>query len=279
MKKSQLYDPTCSTSPSLTVFTGSQTKNPDGSKGATLQPVVPTDPAAAGTTQYFTSFEKSGTKGKVILWQLKKTSKGLRLSNAAIGVGAVQIAPWGRQGGGGSRSNTDTWWDTGDLRMINATYDTDLGRIYTAHAVSHEFGASPSESAIRWYEIDPGAPLVNSTVTRKGYVGTDGADAAWPSAATDSDGVLYLNFSQASLADSEFLSVHVADVQPGATTFSDSLMKPGTATYNAFSGTERWGDYSAIMRDPLDGTRVVAFNSYAISRFLWQGWTQVVTQS
>jgi len=283
MKKSQLYDVTCSKPVHLTVLAGGATRNPDGSKGATLQPAVPTE-VVTGMPQYLTSFARRNGKGEVVLWRLKETSHGLRLSNAAMRVGHTAFAPWGLQGGG-STGDPHTWWDTGDLRLINASYDPATGFIYTANAVAHDFAPSARvESAVRWYEVQPTGSLPNSAVTRDGYVGQSGSDAAWPSVATDGDGKLYVNYSQASLANAEFLSIHAATVPVGSTVATSVLVKAGEARY-AFPvpGPQRWGDYSAIERDPADPTQMYAFNAYALdggsTTQLWQEWAQVLTDA
>lgn len=283
MKKSQLYDVTCSKTVHLSTFAGAATRNPDGSKAATLQPAVPTE-VVAGMPQYLTSFELRNGKGQVVLWRLKETSHGLRLSNASIKVGPTTFAPWGLQGGG-STGDPHTWWDTGDLRLINASYDPVTGFIDTANAVAHDFAPSARvESAVRWYELQPAGNLSNSAVTRKGYVGASGADAAWPSVATDGNGTLFVNYSQASLANAEFLSIHAATVPAASTVATSALVKAGEARY-AFPvpGPQRWGDYSAIERDPADPTKMFAFNAYALgvgsTTQLWQEWAQILTDA
>ena len=134
---------------------------------------MPTE-VVAGMPQYLTSFARRNGKGEVVLWRLKETSHGLRLTNVAIKVGHTTFAPWGFQGGG-STGDPHTWWDTGDLRLINASYDPATGFIYTANAVAHDFAPSARvESAVRWYEVQPAGSLPNSAVTRNGYVGAVG---------------------------------------------------------------------------------------------------------
>src|SRR5206468_306613 len=60
-KKSALYQPDCSAKPTPTVFGGSATRDPDGSKGFTIQPaqtIGGTDP----TLQYMASFDWNGSR-------------------------------------------------------------------------------------------------------------------------------------------------------------------------------------------------------------------------
>jgi hypothetical protein len=93
-----------------------------------------------------------------------------------------------------------------------------------------------------------------------------------------------VNYSQASLANDEFLSTHVATVPLGSTAATSALVKAGEARY-AFPapGPQRWGDYSAIERDPAHPAQMFLFNAYALdggsTTQLWQEWAQVVTDA
>ncbi len=261
MKSTQLYDPACSTTPGLRVFGGKKTANPDGDKAFTIQPAQ-TIGGTTPKTQFMASFDFNGSKraSDVVLWRLGEKPSGLTLSKAAFGVGKAAIPPFGQQCGG-SITKPDTWWDTADLRLTGSFYDADQGALFTTNAVRHNFGGG-NVSAVRWYEVDPAGSLASSTVPRKGFVGADGTYTAWPSVATDSNGDLFVNYSEASLT--ECLSFSVADVLPGTTTALPTVVHSGDLRYDVGQGIERWGDYSAENRDPNDPTRVAAFNSYAL---------------
>src|SRR5258705_4881576 len=123
---------------------------------------------ASPSTQYLTSFENAKRSDKIVLWRLKSVSGTLKLAKTALPIGKTQVPFYGLQKGSSTSSPT-TWWDTGDERLTGAAYDADLDRMYTAHAVRHNFAPSNYvESAVRWYEIDPAASLGSSRVTRKG---------------------------------------------------------------------------------------------------------------
>jgi hypothetical protein len=287
LRKAQLYGSGCGGPLALKTFGGHATSNPSGSKAFSIQPAM-TVGGASPSTQYLASFQNAKRSDKVVVWRLKSGSGTLRLAKTALSIGKTQVPFYGLQKGSSTSSST-TWWDTGDERLTGAAYDADLGRLYTAHAVRHDFAPSGYvESAVRWYEIDPASSLGNSRLTRKGFVGQSGSDAAWPSVATDSSGVLYVNYSQASLANDQYLSTWVATVQPGSQSAASLLLKAGQARYDfGTSAPERWGDYSQINRDPSDGAQVALFNAYALDdgglcdlgpsrSCLWQQWVGVV---
>ena len=87
----------------------------------------------------------------------------------------------------------------------------------------------------------------------------------WPSVATDSTGTLFVTYSRASTPQGEFLSAWVATIPPGSTAETQLLVHAGSSTYDAIQGPERWGDFTAINRDPLDGQNIAIFNQYAAS--------------
>jgi hypothetical protein len=286
-KKSSLYDPGCAGTPKPTVLGGHRTIEPDGSKAFTLRPAETVGTTSPGA-QYLTSFDYNGSgPDDIILWRLRFVNGKARLTKTAIPVGQVRFPPYGMQCNGTAR--LDTRWDTGDTRLINAFYDADTGLLYTAHAVAHEFGAGGTESAVRWYEVQPASRLSDSTIPRKGIVGRDGYDAGWPSVATDASGNLFVNYNEASAANDECISALATTVLPGLLTDTGpTVLKLGDARYQFGAGVERWGDYSAINRDPADlsGLTMAVFSSYAFdpspsspTTFLWDEWIALISNS
>jgi hypothetical protein len=247
----------------FTPFGRKQTRDPSGSKAFTIQPAQ-TEGASNGD-QYLLSFDPTGPG--VVVWRLRETAQGPTLGRTAIGVGRARIAPYGTQAGGSYRDD-DTWWDPGDLRLVNAFYDADTGRVYAAHVLLKDLepdaltGGYP-ESVIKWYEVHPTRRLRASRLTRSGIVGTPETDAGWPVVATDASGDLFIAYNRASKPLGEFLSAWAAEVRPGTTAAESILLSPGTARIEASPGVERWGDFNAINRDPLDGTFVAMVNQYA----------------
>ncbi|MBA3737575.1 MAG: hypothetical protein H0W97_03315 [Actinobacteria bacterium] len=258
MRKTHLYD--CMVSPvPIKVFSRTQTRDPDGSQAFTIVPTVST--GGAPTAQYMTSLDFNGATGKLILWRLKAVDGVLKLTKVSLGGGGMDYPPWGRQCGNTSGLNSK--WDTGDLRLTSSFLDGALGRLYTTTAIRGNIGAGAVESVVRWWEVDPASVLTDSDVTRTGRVGASGRDAAWPSIATDGDGKVWVNYARAGV--SECLAAYAGVIQPGATGAASVLIHGGDGRYEYSAGSvERWGDYTAISRDPLDPATMAAYGAYPI---------------
>jgi hypothetical protein len=264
--KTGLYD--CMQPLEFQAFGGAATSNPDGTRAFTVQPA--TSAGTAPADQYLLSYERTpGGGSALVLWRLRQTTSGPRLSRVAIPVGRVTVSPYGTQAGGGL-NNSNTWWDPGDLRLVNAFYDPDLQRVYAAHVIFKNLKPDTvtggyQEAAIRWYEVAPGAPLRASAVTRRGTVGTAETDAGWPVVATDGLGTLFLTYSRASVVTGEYLSAYVAEIPAASTSAEIALLAAGDARMEAIRGPERWGDYNGISRDPIDPAVMAVVNQYAKS--------------
>jgi hypothetical protein len=272
LDKTSLYD--CNLPAAVpVVFAGTRTLDPNGIQAFTLQPAQTIETPAA--QQYLLSAEIVGRGSYLTAWRIKSTlAGGLVLKKAILQVGRVGFPPLGTQGGG-SLASDDTFWDAGDGRLINSFYDAARNELFAAHTVFRDFvpdtvtGGYP-EAAVRWYEVNPARKLKNSVVSRKGIIGAPEVDVGWPSVATDSEGNLFVTFSRASQPHGEFISAYVADVEPTATVAVQTLLGSGLATYDVTGGPERWGDYTAINRDPLTASVVATFNQYALDATSWQ---------
>lgn len=263
--KAGLYD--CLQPLTSTVFTTDDLRTPAGKKIWTLQPA--TTQGAAGDPGYALSAQYDCFDG---------VCGGDRLVIARFGGGGVQIeripvepykAPVATQKGA-PLSDPRAYWDAGDLRFTNAFYDSDTDRLYAAHAVKMNVKERDGwvESVARWYEVDPDLPLDDSILKRVGNVSESKKDAGWPVVATDSDDNVWINYSRASGAKKakEYLSAWTAIIRPGTTVPAESkLFSAGTAFYAPIANVQRWGKYSAINRDPLDGTRMWFVNQRAAS--------------
>jgi hypothetical protein len=261
----ELFSSTCDGTVALTVFAQDATRDPDGTKAFTLQPAQ-TDGPSNGD-QFFLSYDETGPA--VVVWRLRETTAGLALRRRALPVSRAQISPYGTQRGGSYRDD-DTWWDPGDLRLVNAFFDARLRRVYAAHVIFRDLrpdrvtGGYP-EAAIRWYEVHPTRKLKASRVTRAGIVGTPETDAGWPVVATDAAGNLFVTYNRASKPLGEYLSAWAAQIRPGTTRARLTLLAAGTSRMEALPGVERWGDFNAINRDPVDGSYIAMVNEYARS--------------
>jgi hypothetical protein len=253
-RKTQLYN--CAVSPVIKVFSGNQTRDPDGSRAFTIVPAVSF--GGSPTVQFMTSMDFNGSTGKLILWRLKVVNGVLRLSRASLGGGPMTYPRWGRQCPGDLPGLNDNW-DTGDLRHTSAFWDGGRRRLYTATARDGNIGGGATESVIRWWEVDP---VGNSDVTRAGIIGAAGRDLAWPSIATDGAGKLWVNYARA--GSGQCLSAYASVIQPGAKSAASVLIQEGERRYEYGPGVERWGDYTAISRDPLDPATMAAYGAYPI---------------
>jgi hypothetical protein len=261
--KGRLYD--CDRTLTLDTFLGGQTRNPDGSAAFGLQPATTTGP---GRQLLMLSFQP-GRPNFIVLWRLREARNGLALKRTSIRVNNVGIAPFATQGGGRLQT-ANTWWDPGDLRLINAFADLDRDRVYSAHVIARDLDPDTQtggyvEAAIRWYEIRLAARLSASRVSRFGTIGEAETDAGWPTLGTDTDGNLFVTYSRASAVTDEFLSAWVAEVVPGARNASTMLLRAGTARMEAVPGPERWGDYNGLSRDPVNGAFVTVVNQIAVA--------------
>ena len=286
-----LYDCT-QPAPVPTAFGGTQTRDDNGIQAFTLRPAETV--GASPGPQLLVSFRCfplakcsgppfAGKESYLTLWRIKPTSSGFALKKRSLPTGRVAFPPFGSQGGGGL-NNIDFFWDAGDNRLINAFYDADRNELFAAHTVFKNLkpdaltGGYP-EAAVRWYEVNPAAKLKNSVLARKGIVGAAEVDVGWPSVASDSTGTLFVTYSRASDPHGEFLSAWFATIPPSSTAATQLLVHAGAATYDARNGFERWGDYTAINRDPLDGQNIATFNQYAASSNQWRQFISVVTDN
>jgi hypothetical protein len=279
--KTGLYD--CGRpAPVPTVFAGTATRDNLGKQAFTLRPAETV--GASPGAQLMVSFGPVPGRGDYLtLWRIKPRATGFALKRVSAPSGRVSRPPAGTQRGGGLTTR-DTWWDTGDTRLINAFYDADRNELFTAQATLRDLrpdsntGGYP-ESVVRWYEIDPADTLRNSVIARKGIIGEPEVDVGWPSVATDGSGVLFVTYSRASDPRNEFLSAWVSTIQPGSSGDAELLLHAGAATYNASPGVDRWGDYTAIGRDPASPQNVATFNQYAQSTVQWRQFISLVTDS
>lgn len=274
--KVRLYN--CDRTLRFDTFLGEQTRNPDGSPAFGLQPATTVGP---GRQLLMLSFQP-GRPNFVVLWRLREARNDLALTRTSIRVNSVGIAPFATQGDG-SLDAANTWWDPGDLRLINAFADLDRGRVYGAHVIERDLGPDTQtggyvEAAIRWYEIRVAARLSASRLTRFGTIGEAETDAGWPTLGTDADGNLFVTYNRASAVTGEFLSAWVAEVVPGARNESTALLRAGTARMEAVPGPERWGDYNGLSRDPVSGDFVAVVNQIAVADAsgATEDWQQVV---
>jgi hypothetical protein len=267
--KDTLYAPGCEVTAGYERFAKRDTRNPDGTKAFTIQPA--TSVGGTAVAQLLASYERAAGVSKLVLWKVRDTPGGQRLVKRALGVAPASISPYGTQRGG-SLNDADTWWDPGDLRLVNAFFDADRDRLYTAHVIAKDLKPDRNvgrygEAAIRWYDVVPGPTLSEAVVRRTGIVGKPETDAGWPAIASDGEGNVFITFSRASAVAGtrEFLSAWAAEIVPGTTDARKRRLRAGEARMEAVPGPERWGDYNGISRDPTDPALIFMVNQFAES--------------
>ena len=270
MAKTALYD--CDRAPKIEAFGRNATRDPEGTKAFTIQPAITQTEVGVKPAGFLISFQGTSCGpvcGKrITVWRIRGQGGALHLDSRSIAVGKVKVAPLGTQKDGSTTcADLADCWDTGDLRLTTAFYDADRQRLYAAHAVRRDVapGDGYLESAVRWYEVDP-APFADVAAKRHGVIGASRKDAGWPAIGTDDQRNIFVSYSRAGAPgpDAEYLSALAATIAPGTTAEEVAILKPGEALYRAFSGLpQRWGDYNAVSRDPVDPTVVVSVNQYA----------------
>jgi hypothetical protein len=270
--KSKLYG--CRGKVNIQSFGGEETREARRRPAFTIQPAITETEAGLGKTEYLVSFQDrscgSFCGNRMTIWRIKRRKGELDLKKDTVSVPESRTAFLGTQLGGSPQCNPiQTCWDVGDLRVVTAFYDADRGTLYTAHTVRAELGGPDgyTEGAVRWYEFDP-SPIKRTRLLRTGLIGEPLKDTGWPSLATDVFGNLFVTYSQAGAPPpGEYLSAYAATVPPGATA-PDAVyrLKDGELTYVGSPGRpQRWGDYSATNRDPVDPADVWMVNQYARS--------------
>lgn len=269
--KSSLYS--CGKRIRSDVFSGEDTKDPRGGQAFTIQPAITETETGANPPEFLVSFQDRSCGNacgkRLTVWRIaKKPRKGLTIAADEVGVGRTTLAPLGTQKDGSpSCFIIEHCWDAGDLRLTTAFYDADRGRLYTGHAVRADIspGDGYLEAAVNWFEVDP-SPIANVKVTRRGTLGDSGRDSGWPAMATDAAGNLFVTYSRAGApAPGEYLSMVAATIPPAATApDAVAVLTPGEALYVSDLGRpQRWGDFAAANRDPLDPLDVWLVGQYA----------------
>jgi len=152
--------------------------------------------------------------------------------------------------------------DTGDSRLQNCILRA--GTIWCAHTVFLPADA-PNSSAAQWFQVDPAAsqPLQLGRIEDP-----SGANFyAFPSIAVNgnSDALIgYTRFSLNGYPSAGFALRAASD--PPNTAPRNTIYKRGEAPYIAIGydeGSNRWGDFSATMVDPVDDLTFWTIQEYA----------------
>ena len=169
-----------------------------------------------------------------------------------------------------SQKGTTTRIMTDDERIINAVYRN--GRLWFVHSgglpQDNTEEVNPDRTAIFWYQVDPslldstGNPIVQSGVIDPGA----GGHVFFPSIAVNKNNDVVIGFSHSDstrYVETSFVSRSASYPQNSVSQIT--TIKLGEAIYRKDfgHGRIRWGDYSATVVDPSDGTTFWTIQEYA----------------
>jgi uncharacterized repeat protein (TIGR01451 family) len=139
------------------------------------------------------------------------------------------------------------------------------GSIWAVHAVL----GSGANSALRWYEINE----ATNTVMQTGLINNVNVDFHEPSIAVNEFGHVVIGYTCSGPNQAASVCVSVGTTTAGVTTFQPpAIVFAGSGTYyrdfctptvaDPCSERNRWGDYSATVRDPSDPATFWVFQEY-----------------
>jgi len=157
-----------------------------------------------------------------------------------------------------------------DERLLDAQWHTN-GTLYATHTMGCNPGAGTVD-CIRWYQVGnlSGTP----TLLQEGTISGLTQYRFFPDLAVDRAGNMAIAYSYSSSLDRVGIRYtgRLAGDTDG-TTASDSTFKAGEAVYsNSFeSSPNRWGDYTAMVVDPVDGCTLWYVGEFAKTRVYGSG--------
>lgn len=225
--------------------------------GGTLVPVVTFD--ASESTQYIIRTGTSNLMGQGRM-QLYALSGPLGASNLDSTPYGALGDPWSISIPDAPQAGSSALIETNDDRVLSAVYQD--GRIWCAHTVGLPVGGV-THAAAKWWEVMP----PSGEARQDGVLeGPEGMNYYFPSLVVNDQGMMVLGSSGSSAE--EFVSVYYAWRSP------DNALGAldGVRQYHAGAGPytgPRWGDYSGVFLDPVDGTSVWVLQQYAEESNRW----------
>jgi hypothetical protein len=137
--------------------------------------------------------------------------------------------------------------------------------LVTNQSVSAGTGPNGEVSGVRWWELR--SPNSSPVIFQEGTYApglTDGIHRWMGSIAMNSHGDMALGYSASngtnpSVFPSVFYTARHSDDPPGQMTLGEGSIKDGTGSQ---TGSNRWGDYTAMVVDPTDDTTFWYINEY-----------------
>ena len=228
----------------------------------TLTPAV--DAAADSATLYFVQAFSSVNGGRIRISALEGAAAG------EVFIGGSSEIPIDQPWAGAAPYDADfapqsgTWLkiDAGDSRLQNCVFRN--AAIWCVHTVFLPAEA-PTRSSLEWFAVDPAAGKLQQRGRIDDPAGT--AFYAYPSIAVNRNDDVMVGYSHFTAGDypSAGFSYRLA-ADPAGAVRPGIIAKAGEAPYvgpDADSGTNRWGDFSATMVDPVDDLTFWTVQEYA----------------
>jgi uncharacterized protein (TIGR03437 family) len=213
-----------------------------------------------------TDFSSSPNTGEIRVSKLSGTV-GAETFTGGNGGTAIINDPWSDTGGNsdfGPQLGATAKIDTGDSRLANCIMRA--GTIWCAHTVFLPY-PRPTRAAAQWFQLDPTANP--PAILQRGRIDDSSGTFfyAYPTIAVNKNNdalIGYTRFSANSYPTAAFAWRSTAD--PPGLLQPEVVVKAGESTYVAAgsrTGSNRWGDYSATVVDPVNDLAFWTLQEYA----------------
>ncbi|PYM15180.1 MAG: hypothetical protein DMD81_15715, partial [Candidatus Rokuibacteriota bacterium] len=220
---------------------------------------------APGTFFLMSKTRTAGSCDMIVRGVVNGTSSPTLTTGTAPAPGACASPPNAVQPAGA------TPLDSGNNRLTNLVYRN--GSLWAAQTIARDF-PSGTVAAIRWVQVDVSGGPATARIVQDQTYGQEGVFFMYPAVAVDAANNVGLAFTRSSASEfpSAYYTARLASDPPN-TLQASALLKAGVASYEKLdpSGENRWGDYSAIALDPVDGS-FWAFAEYSTGAATWGMW-------
>ncbi|HYE16327.1 MAG TPA: carboxypeptidase regulatory-like domain-containing protein [Pyrinomonadaceae bacterium] len=167
------------------------------------------------------------------------------------------------------QSGTTQTIDTLPVRLMMQNQYTNLGGVESLWNTHTVRGATSSQAAVRFYEVNVTGGAVAPTTAQAETHAPDSTNRFMPSLAVDRAGNMALGYSASST--SIFPAIRyagrVASDPPGTLSLTEQTLHAGTGSQ---TGIKRWGDYAAMTLDPNGCTFWLTAEHYTTTGGNWQ---------
>lgn len=229
-----------------------------------LAPVVDVDESS--TTLYFAQAFAGSGSGSIRISTLSGPVGGETFTAGAVRIAMPEGWSVSSPGEGDFAPQSGSWLkvDTGDSRLQNCVLRG--GTAWCTHTVFLP-AAAPTRSSIQWFAADPGA----GRLLQYGRLDDPAAVKfyAFPSLAVNRAGDVLIGYTRFTAADYPSAGFAFRAASDAAGTLrTGGVVKAGEAPYTgrgADESSNRWGDFSATVVDPLDDGTFWTIQEYAAS--------------